>query len=60
MMFFKKEQTKIVNKFKTSDNFCLFIFNTPWSYHSAKKYIEKDRKYFYIAYDFPITILEHC
>lgn len=55
-VFPKRGQTKIVNKFKTSDNFCLFIFNTPWSYHSAKKYIgKKDRKYFYIAYDFPIT-----
>ena len=54
-VFPKRGQTKMVNKFKTKDNFCLFIFNTPWSYHSAKKYIgKKDRKYFYIAYDFPI------
>lgn len=41
-------------KYKVNNNFCLFTLNVPWSYHSVTKYNgEKDRKYFYIVYDFP-------
>ena len=41
-------------RYKIKNNFCLFTLNVPWSYHSVTKYRGvKDRKYFYIVYDFP-------
>jgi len=41
-------------RYKVKNNFCLFTLNVPWSYHSVSKYIgKKDRKYFYVVYDFP-------
>tara|TARA_B110000211_G_scaffold230708_1_gene290728 strand:+ start:738 stop:1529 length:792 start_codon:yes stop_codon:yes gene_type:complete len=39
---------------KVKNNFCLFTLNVPWSYHAVTKYNgKKDRKYFYVVYDFP-------
>lgn len=54
-IFPKKNDLKINKSFKVKNNFCIFILNVPWSYHSVREYSgEKDRKYFYIAYDFKI------
>lgn len=54
-VFPKKKDLKINKKFKVRNNFCIFILNVPWSYHSVSKYMSnKDRKYFYVAYDFKI------
>ena len=42
-------------KYKVKNNSCLFTLNVPWAYHSVSKYKgNKDRKYFYVVYDFPI------
>ena len=57
-IFLNKNDLKVQKKYKVKDNFCLFTLNTPWSYHSALEYRgNKDRKYFYVAYDFPISKL---
>lgn len=57
-IFPNKNDLKVQKKYKVKDNFCLFTLNTPWSYHSASEYMgNKDRKYFYAVYDFPITKL---
>jgi len=54
-IFPKKKDLKINKFFKVKNNFCIFILNVPWSYHSVREYkSEKSRKYFYIAYDFKI------
>ena len=54
-VFPKKKDMRINKKFKVRNNFCIFILNVPWSYHSVSKYTSsKDRKYFYVAYDFKI------
>jgi len=54
-IFPKNKDLKINKSFKVKNNFCIFILNVPWSYHSVKEYKSaKDRKYFYIAYDFKI------
>jgi len=54
-IFPKKQDLKTNRKFKVKNNFCIFILNVPWAYHSVTKYMsKKDRKYFYIAYDFKI------
>ena len=50
-----KEDLKIHEKLKVKNNHCLFTLNVPWAYHSVSKYNgKKDRKYFYVVYDFPI------
>jgi len=50
-----KKNVKIYKKYKVENNSCIIILNVPWAYHSVKKYNgKKDRKYFYMAYDFPI------
>ena len=42
-------------KYKVEKNFCIFILNVPWSYHSVDKYKgSKERKYLYFVYDFKI------
>jgi len=54
-VFPKKQDLKTKKKFKVKNNFCIFILNVPWAYHSVTKYMsKKDRKYFYVAYDFKI------
>ena len=46
---------KVKKKIKIYQNICVFSLNVPWSYHGVHKYYgKKDRKYFYIAYDFKI------
>lgn len=53
-IFPAKKDLKIFKSYKVNNNFCLFTLNVPWSYHSVSKYVgKKDRKYFYIVYDFP-------
>lgn len=55
-IFPKKKDLKVYKKLKVKNNFCIFILNVPWSYHSVSKYMsKKDRKYFYVAYDFKIS-----
>ena len=52
---FKGMELITFKKYKILPNSCLIILNVPWAYHSVKKYIgNKDRKYFYMVYDFPI------
>ena len=39
-------------KYKVEKNFCIFILNVPWSYHSVDKYKgSEERKYLYFVYD---------
>ena len=46
---------KIKKRIKVNPNFCIFSLNVPWAYHGVNKYNgNKDRKYFYVAYDFKI------
>ncbi len=53
-IFPSKKDLTSHKKYRVKDNFCLFTLNVPWSYHSVTKYNGvKDRKYFYIVYDFP-------
>ena len=50
-----KKDLKTVKSLKINNNHCLFTLNVPWAYHSVSKYYgKKDRKYFYVVYDFPI------
>lgn len=54
-VFPKKNSLTINKKFKVFDNSCIIILNVPWAYHSVSPYkSNKDRKYFYMVYDFPI------
>lgn len=54
-VFPDKKDLKIVKKYKVNNNSCIIILNVPWAYHSVSKYYgQKDRKYFYMVYDFPI------
>ena len=54
-IFPSKNSLKIYKKYKVSNNSLLIILNVPWAYHSVSKYYgKKDRKYFYMVYDFPI------
>jgi hypothetical protein len=54
-VFPDKKDLSISKKYKVKNNFCIFILNVPWSYHSVSKYnSSKDRKYFYLAYDFDV------
>ena len=54
-IFPSKNSWKIYKKYKVSNNSLLIILNVPWAYHSVSKYYgKKDRKYFYMVYDFPI------
>ena len=52
-VFPSKKKIKISKNYKISKNFCVFFLNVPWAYHAVSKYNgNKDRKYFYIDYDF--------
>jgi hypothetical protein len=54
-IFPDKNTLKIKKKYKVTNNSCLIILNVPWAYHSVSNYYgKKDRKYFYMVYDFPI------
>ena len=54
-IFPSKNSLKIYKKYKVSKNCLLIILNVPWAYHSVSYYHGKrDRKYFYMVYDFPI------
>ncbi len=54
-IFPDKKKLKIEKKYKVTNNSCLIILNVPWAYHSVSYYYGKrDRKYFYMVYDFPI------
>jgi hypothetical protein len=54
-IFPSKNSLKVFKKYKVSKNCLLIILNVPWAYHSVKFYRgKKDRKYFYMVYDFPI------
>ena len=55
-IFPKVQDLKISKKHKIKNNSCLIILNVPWAYHSVSPYYgKKDRKYFYMVYDFPIS-----
>ncbi len=54
-IFPHKASLKVFKKYKVSKNCLLIILNVPWAYHSVSIYRgKKDRKYFYMVYDFPI------
>jgi len=54
-IFPPKKLLKVQKKYKVSKNCLLIILNVPWAYHSVNFYRgQKDRKYFYMVYDFPI------
>ena len=54
-IFPNKSSLKTYKKYKISKNSLLIILNVPWAYHSVSYYHgKKDRKYFYMVYDFPI------
>ena len=54
-IFPSKNSLKIYKKYKVSKNCLLIILNVPWAYHSVSYYRgNKDRKYFYMVYDFLI------
>jgi len=54
-IFPRKDSLKIFKRYKVSNNCLLIILNVPWAYHSVSYYRgKKDRKYFYMVYDFPI------
>ncbi len=54
-IFPKRNDLKTYKKYKVFNNSLLIILNVPWAYHSVKYYYgKKDRKYFYMVYDFPI------
>ena len=54
-IFPEKKSLRVFKKYKVSKNSLIIILNVPWAYHSVSKYFgNKDRKYFYMVYDFPI------
>jgi hypothetical protein len=54
-IFPEKKDLKIFKKHKVHSNSCIIILNVPWAYHSVSEYNgSKDRKYFYMVYDFSI------
>ena len=54
-VFPEKKSISTFKKYKIFPNSCIIILNVPWAYHSVNKYVgKKDRKYFYMVYDFPI------
>ena len=55
-VFPDEKNLTIKKKYKVFNNSCIIILNVPWAYHSVSKYESiKDRKYFYMVYDFPIS-----
>jgi len=54
--FPESKKLKVAKKYKVQNNSCIIILNVPWAYHSVSAYRgKKDRKYFYMVYDFPIA-----
>lgn len=54
-IFPKTKDLKVQKKITIDENICIFSLNVPWAYHGVDRYYgKKDRKYFYIAYDFLI------
>ena len=54
-VFPSKKNLRIIKNYRIKDNFCIFFLNVPWAYHAVSKYDGKrDRKYFYIDYDFSV------
>lgn len=54
-VFPSKKNLRIIKNYRIKDNFCVFFLNVPWAYHAVSKYNGKrDRKYFYIDYDFSV------
>jgi hypothetical protein len=54
-IFPPKNLVKVYKKYKVTKNCLIIILNVPWAYHSVNFYKgKKDRKYFYMVYDFPI------
>ena len=54
--FPKSNELRVKKKYKVQNNSCIIILNVPWAYHSVSTYRgKKDRKYFYMVYDFPIS-----
>lgn len=54
-IFPSKKNLKVYKKYKISKNSLIIILNVPWAYHSVSLYKgKKERKYFYMVYDFPI------
>jgi hypothetical protein len=52
-IFPAKNDLRVEKNYKINDNFIVFFINVPWAYHAVSKYNgSKDRKYFYIDYDF--------
>ena len=52
-VFPSKKNLRIIKNYKVKNNLCIFFLNVPWAYHAVSKYAgTKDRKYFYIDYDF--------
>ena len=41
MIFFQTKNLKTKKKYKVKNNFCIFILNVPWAYHSVSKYMSK-------------------
>ena len=63
-IFPDKKNILVKKRYKICANSCLIILNVPWAYHSVSRYFgNKDRKYFYCVYDFPIkkkgTVIEN-
>ncbi len=55
-VFPDKKKIKISKEIIPQPNSCLISLNTPFSYHSVKKYFgEKERKYLYTVFDFPTS-----
>ena len=54
-VFPSKNNLKMVKNYRINKNFCVFFLNVPGAYHAVSKYIgNRDRKYFYIDYDFDL------
>ena len=54
-IFPSRNSLKVFKRYKVTKNCLLVILNVPWAYHSVSYYHgKKDRKYFYMVYDFPI------
>ena len=54
-IFPSRNSLKVFKRYEVTKNCLLVILNVPWAYHSVSYYHgKKDRKYFYMVYDFPI------
>ena len=56
-IFPAKNDLRVAKNYKINEDFIVFFMNVPWAYHAVSKYNgSKDRKYFYIDYDFSSKI----